>query len=140
MSEENEQQQAAGHDPNLVGPEDTHTLKMTGQGEPGSHSAVFGLTPDGKTYGDTSHSTTTSKPAHSKQTAVGGGVRPDNVEDSSNTSSTAAASAGVAEQMNDPRVAEKGHGGKAVESEAGEGDKPGSGLGGPSQGSGQVGS
>jgi hypothetical protein len=140
MSDESNQPQAPKDaDPNLEGPEDTHNIKMTGQGEPGSHSAVFGLTPDGKKHDDTSHSSTITKPAHSKESAVGGGTVPDKAEDSSNTSSSAVAGSGVADQMHDPRVADKGHDGKAVESEAGAGDKPGAGTGGPEQGSGNVG-
>lgn len=102
---------AAAYDPSLVGPKDTHDLKMTGEGAPGSHSAVFGLTPDGKKDPNTIPQTSVPKPAHSKQTAVGGGTVPQDADDSSNTSSTAAAGGGVAKQMHDPRVAEKGHAG-----------------------------
>jgi hypothetical protein len=140
MNEHNVTQKTdGGHDPNLVGPEDTHDMKLTGQGAPGSHSAVFGLTPDGHKHDDTHSTTTTSKPAHSKESAVGGGSVPSGTEDASNTTSRAVTGGGVASQMHDPRVAEKGHGGQAVESDAGAGDKPGSGLGGPSQGTGEVG-
>lgn len=92
MSDKSEQNQPTkGADPNLEGPQDTHDIKMTGQGEPGSHSALFGLTPDGKKHDDTKHMTTTSKPAHSTETAVGGGKVPDKEEDSSNTTSSEAA-------------------------------------------------
>ena len=137
MSDEAQKPQD-GQDPNLVGPEDTHTLKMTGAGEPGSHSAVFGLTPDGKVHDETSGTTTAPKAAHSRESAVGGGTIPKDSESSSDTSSNQARGGGVADQMNDPQVAEKGHGGAAVESEAGAGDKAGSGLGGAPQGSGDV--
>lgn len=139
MSDENGAQKPQdGHDPNLVGPEDTHTLKMTGAGEPGSHSAVFGLTPDGKKHDETTGTTTAPKAAHTKESAVGGGSTPSDSESSTVSSSNQARGGGVADQMNDPQVAEKGHGGRAVESEAGAGDKAGSGLGGAPQGSGDV--
>ena len=139
MSEENEQRKDDGHDPNLVGPEDTTRMKMTGEGEPGSHSAVFGLTPDGAKHDDTKHTTTTSKPAHSKESAIGGGSIPRSEDESSNTTSNASRGAGVAEQMHDPKVAEPAHGGGTA-TETGAGDKPGSGVGGPAQGTGDVGS
>lgn len=60
-----------GRDPNTEG-EDTLAgdhPKMTGTGAPGSHSAVFGLTPDGKTDTNTKSSTTKVKPAHSEETS-----------------------------------------------------------------------
>lgn len=41
--------------------------------------------------------------------------------------------------MHDPKVAEKGHGGNAVESESGAGEKLGAGTSGPEQGTGNVG-
>ena len=139
MSDENDVQKPQdGHDPNLVGPEDTHTMKMTGSGEPGSHSAVFGLTPDGKKHDETTGTTTAPKAAHSKDSAIGGGTIPKDSESSTVSSSNQARGGGVAAQMNDPQVAEKGHGGQAVESEAGAGDKAGSGLSGAPQGSGDV--
>jgi len=64
--------EASGADPALVGdpnPKD----KLVGTGAPGSHSAVFGLTPDGKTNTDTAKGSGAPKPAHSKETAIGGG-------------------------------------------------------------------
>ena len=139
-NESSNELQKTASDPNLVGPEDTHTMKMTGEGEPGSHSAVFGLTPDGKRHDDTSHGTTISKPAHGEETAVGGGTVPNNEQESSNTSSKAATGGGgVAEQMHDPRVGERADGQGTGTGEASAGDKPGSGLDGPAQGTGKVG-
>jgi len=64
--------EASGADPALVGdpnPKD----KLVGTGAPGSHSAVFGLTPDGKANTDTAKGSGAPKPAHSKETAIGGG-------------------------------------------------------------------
>lgn len=122
----------------FVGPRDTHDIKMTGDGEPGSHSAVFGLTPDGRKDDNTSASTSISKPAHSKETAVGGGTIPRSEDGSSNNTSIQSSGADVASQMDDPRVAERGHGGTAVESLSGSGGKPGAGVGGPEQGTGDV--
>jgi len=64
--------EASGADPALVGdpnPKD----KLVGTGAPGSHSAVFGLTPDGKANTDTAKGSGPPKPAHSKETAIGGG-------------------------------------------------------------------
>ena len=140
MSDENGANKAEdGHDPSLVGPEDTHTMKLTGSGEPGSHSAVFGLTPDGKKHDETTGTTTAPKAAHTQEEkATGGGSIPKDSDDSTVSSSNQARGGGVADQMNDPQVAEKGHGGGAVESEAGAGDKAGSGLGAAPQGSGNI--
>ncbi|KAJ9653235.1 hypothetical protein H2198_007538, partial [Neophaeococcomyces mojaviensis] len=87
-----------GEDPSL----DTKTGRWTGSGEPGSHSAVFGLTPDGKTYDDT-QSHTTKLREHNEGRTEGG----------TDTSSRNTAAPGIADQLNDPRVAEKGHSGKA---------------------------
>jgi hypothetical protein len=93
-------------DPNLVGPEDTHNLKMTGEGAPGSHSAVFGLTPDGKKH-ETTSSTTTAPVPTEERSAAGGGTVPDSAEDANDTSSTGASGAGVAGQIDDPTLAAK---------------------------------
>jgi len=87
-----------GEDPSL----DTKTGKWTGSGEPGSHSAVFGLTPDGKTYDDTQSHTTKLREKNEGRTEGG-----------TDTSSRNTAAPGIADQLNDPRVAEKGHEGKA---------------------------
>ena len=64
---------SGGVDPNLVG-EPNPKDKLTGTGAPGSHSAVFGLTPDGKSNTDTSKSSGGAiKPAHGTEEASGGG-------------------------------------------------------------------
>ena len=136
MSDSPKDETPNGEDPNLQGPADVSKVKMTGDAAPGSHSAVFGLTPDGKTHDETSKGSTMSKPAHSKESAIGGGKAVTGDTDASRGTS----GAGVAEQMNDPKVAEKGHGGQAVESTGDAGDKPGAGVGlTPSQGTGEVG-
>jgi len=46
---------------------------LTGTGEPGSHSALFGLTPDGKKGTETSSGSGPPVAAHSKDSVVGGG-------------------------------------------------------------------
>ena len=136
MSDSSKDENSKGEDPNLQGPADVSKVKMTGDGAPGSHSAVFGLTPDGKTYNDTTKGSGVSKPVHSEETAIGGGTAAKDDTDASR----ATTGSGVADQMNDPRVAEKGHEGRAVESTGGAGDKPGAGVGlVPSQGTGEVG-
>ncbi|KAJ9607510.1 hypothetical protein H2200_007588 [Cladophialophora chaetospira] len=61
-----------GPDPALVGDSDP-SKKLTGTGEPGSHSALFGLTPDGKKHTETSKGSGAPVAAHSKDSAVGGG-------------------------------------------------------------------
>lgn len=96
-----------GEDPNM----ETKTgSKLTGSGVDGSHSAVFGLTPDGHKFDDTSKSTTTA-PATSTEDS---GENTSNKRDSGIDVGSRDASGGkVAEQMHDPRVAEKGHGGQA---------------------------
>ena len=68
--------ESQGRDPNTEGPDHP---KMTGTGQPGSHSAFFGLTPDGSKDENTQAGTTPVKPAHSKEasnsgTASGGGT------------------------------------------------------------------
>ena len=141
--EEGKQDLGQGVDKNVDGPTDPKELdsmKMTGDGAPGSHSAVFGLTPDGKKHDETDSTTTAPKPAHSGQGAKGGGSVPDSTEDSSNTGSGGVSGGGVSDQMHDPQVAEKGHGGSAVESTGGAGEKPGAGTGteAGSQGTGEI--
>jgi hypothetical protein len=82
-----------GRDPNTEG-EDTlsgNHPKMTGTGVPGSHSAVFGLTPDGKTDTNTKSGATPVKPAHSKETSN---------TSSGDTGSRAGGGEGVSEQVN----------------------------------------
>jgi hypothetical protein len=58
-------------DSELVGPKDTHDIKMSGDGEPGSHSAVFGLTPDGSK--DDKTKSVTTPPANVKKGGDGAG-------------------------------------------------------------------
>jgi len=103
-----------GEDPGL----ETKTGKWTGTGEPGSHSAVFGLTPDGKTYNETQNHTTPLKTTPRDQ---------EQNQESNDTSSRNTAAPGIADQLNDPRVAEKGHSGQA-EYGGSSINKPGAGL------------
>ncbi|KIW31392.1 uncharacterized protein PV07_03044 [Cladophialophora immunda] len=125
-----------GPDPALVG-EPNPTDKLSGTAAPGSHSAVFGLTPDGKKVSDTSHGSSAPKPAHSSETAVGGGKK----EAGGDTSSRATASGEVGEQMH-KAGADQGAKGlqrtdPAPEPAGGDG-KPGAGVTGLQQGSGKV--
>lgn len=88
--------ESQGRDPNTEGPDHP---KMTGTGQPGSHSAFFGLTPDGSKDENTQASTTPVKPAHSKETsnsetASGGGTY---TED--DVGSRGVTGAGVADQV-----------------------------------------
>jgi len=110
-------------DPNLVGPGEAGTgkVKMTGTGTPGSHSALFGLTPDG--HKETESSTITTAPQPSEQDAK---AQPKEAEGEDTGSRAPEGNEKTAEQLDDPRVAEKGHDGNAVEDE-GTG-KPGSGT------------
>lgn len=129
-----------GPDPALVGDAKDHP-KMTGQGTPGSHSAVFGLTPDGKKYDDSSSKTTAPAPAHSNETTLGrksvaaGAAGADSGRDT-----VSGGHGGVSDQIDAPDVGKKGleRTDPAPTEEATSGGKPGAGLGGLSQGSGQV--
>lgn len=109
-----------GQDPSL---EKDRGSKLTGTGEDGSHSAVFGLTPDGHKFNDTKN--TTGSSAHMPKAEEESNQRDTGVDGNGNTS-RAPGSGKVADQMNDPRVAEKGHQGKAeyTDSDA----KPGAGT------------
>ncbi|KIW91391.1 uncharacterized protein Z519_08287 [Cladophialophora bantiana CBS 173.52] len=126
-----------GPDPALVG-DPNPTDKMTGTAVPGSHSAVFGLTPDGKKVGNTSPGSSAPKPAHSSKTAVGGGREEAGDLD---TSSRTPASGEVSEQMH---KAEADPGAKGLQrtdpapEPAGSDGKPGAGVTGMQQGSGKV--
>lgn len=65
-----------GRDPNTEGPDHS---QLKGTGAPGSHSAFFGLTPDGKKDENTKASSTPIKPADGEErskeeTASGGGT------------------------------------------------------------------
>ena len=132
-----------GPDPALVGPAvgdgNARTSKLTGTGTDGSHSAVFGLTPDGHKHDETDSTTTAPKPAHSKETSLSQG------DSSNDTSSRAPAGEGVKDQMH---KVEADSGDKGLErtdpapggsSGAASDGKPGAGVSGPSMGSGKVG-
>ena len=124
-----------GPDPALVG-DANPTEKLTGTGEPGSHSALFGLTPDGKKNTETSKGSGAPKAAHSKDTAVGGGKQ---VEETGSRASSG--NAEVSEQM---QKAEADPGQKGAQRTdpaplpAGGDTKPGAGATGLQQGSGKV--
>lgn len=99
-----------GEDPSLVKSREAETGKWRGEGAPGSHSAVFGLTKDGKAYDDTSNflpgaPKSTTKGADSKRDSGIGG------DTGSRASGTG--SGKIAEQMNNARAAEPAHGGSA---------------------------
>ncbi|KIX95273.1 uncharacterized protein Z520_09190 [Fonsecaea multimorphosa CBS 102226] len=137
--EDQDQDQSSdkGPDPALVG-EPNPTEKLSGNAAPGSHSAVFGLTPDGKKSTDTSHGTSAPKPAHgSDDSAQGGGKK----EEGGDTSSRNTASGEVGEQM---QKAEADQGEKGLQrtdpapQPAGSDGKPGAGATGLQQGSGKV--
>ena len=103
---------ASGADPNLVTEKEGGKTKMTGTGAPGSHSALFGLTPDGKVSKDVDYSGT--KPqgdgagGSDEVDAKGGGTEEKNDEKRAeeqgagtggDTSSRAAAGEGVKDQL-----------------------------------------
>jgi len=90
-----------GRDPAVVG-DDSKDSKLTGSAAPGSHSAVFGLTPDGKPYNDTAHASSKLKPAHSSEPSEGDKAA------NNDTSSRAPAGAAVSEQMHAPDNDAKG--------------------------------
>lgn len=128
-----------GPDPALVGDPDANpkNTKMTGTGTDGSHSAVFGLTPDGHTHDDTTHGATPVKPAHSDETTVSSKKKS---ADAANDN--ARAGGGVNEQLDQ---AEAQPGKKGLErtdpTPAGAGTdsgKPGAGGIGLQQGSGEI--
>ncbi|KAL8243824.1 hypothetical protein R6Q59_010082 [Mikania micrantha] len=121
------QSPSQGKDPSLVETKE-NVGNWKGEGVPGSHSAVFGLTPDGRQYDDTSHGTTALRPAHTKK----GG----NVATGKDTGSRAPGGSGVAEQLDSPGVLQKGHGGPDM-TDSGSA-KPGAGAPGGEQGLGQV--
>ncbi|KAH0843227.1 hypothetical protein AYO21_03520 [Fonsecaea monophora] len=126
-----------GPDPALVG-EPNPTDKLSGTAAPGSHSAVFGLTPDGKKVSDTSHGSSAPKPAHSTETAVGGGKKEGGGSD---TGSRATGSGEVGEQMHKVGADQGAKGLERTDpapEPAGSDGKPGAGLTGLQQGSGKV--
>ena len=123
---------AMGEDPAVL--TSNKDKKLTGTGQPGSHSALFGLTPDGHRekdadYGGAGGSASTGETTEEDATATSSG----------DTGSRAPEGGGVKEQLHDPRVAEKAHGGDGVGTEDAAG-KPGAGSSsvGPSQGTGEV--
>jgi hypothetical protein len=126
-AEENGAGNAKGQDPSVV---DDKGRKLTGTGAPGSHSALFGLTPDGHKETDVDHNSSKPRPADSGDGATSSG----------DTGSRAPTGSGVHEQLDDPRVGEKGHGDNDTTTDESAG-KPGAGssLSGPSQGTGKVG-
>jgi len=126
-----------GPDPALVG-EPNPTAKLTGTGAPGSHSAYFGLTPDGSKIKETSSKTTAPVAAHTKDSAMGGGKEnPDTETGSRSTEGNSEVAdqmqkvdtdnANTAQQRNDPAPL-KGE----------DDEKPGAGGHGLTQGTGNV--
>lgn len=87
-----------GRDPNTEGPDHP---KMTGTGAPGSHSAFFGLTPDGKRDENTQAGSTPVKPAHSKETSNTEGASGGGSYSNEDSGSRGATGSGVAEQVSD---------------------------------------
>ena len=88
MGDDVQQGEMQGRDPNTEGPDHP---KMSGTGQPGSHSAVFGLTPDGSTDTNTKSSTTPVKPAHSNETS--------NTDPAQDDGSRGVSGSGVSEQV-----------------------------------------
>jgi hypothetical protein len=118
-----------GPDPALVGDAREHP-KMVGQGTPGSHSAVFGLTPDGKRYDDSSHGTTPIRPAHSDQTTLGRKSVVGASGADSGGDTVSGGRGGVSDQIDAPDVGKKGleRTDPAPISSSNSGGKPGAGL------------
>lgn len=116
-----------GEDPSLVTSNEVKSGKLTGTGIDGSHSAVFGLTPDGHKFNDTKSAAdnieSSAKDTSNKRDS---GVGEENLTSDEGTTSKGPGTGEVAEQMNDPRVAEKGHEGKANYGESD--NKPGAGV------------
>ncbi|KAK5096791.1 hypothetical protein LTS08_007281 [Lithohypha guttulata] len=107
-----------GKDPSLTETNEGRGSKLTGTGVDGSHSAVFGLTPDGHVNKDTSSQTT--KLSEHNPSSADTGVGPSPSDKNRGVE-------GVAGQMNDMRVAEPEHSGKA-EYQPGSDNKPGMGA------------
>ncbi|OCT52211.1 hypothetical protein CLCR_08988 [Cladophialophora carrionii] len=126
-----------GPDPALVG-EANPTEKLSGTGAPGSHSALFGLTPDGKKNAEASKGSGAPQAAHSDKTAVGGG-KPAEGGDTSSRAPTG--NAQVSEQLQTSEAAPGQKGGQRTDPVPlpAEGDtKPGAGATGLQQGGGDV--
>jgi hypothetical protein len=131
-ADDDTQPAAQGTDPSVAQGKDK---KLTGSGAPGSHSALFGLTPDGHKESKADYSSSgKAEPAYSKadSTAASGegatftGKNPEKVDvTTEDTGSHAPLGEGVSEQLNDSRVAEKGHGGDNMPADGS--GKPGAG-------------
>ncbi|KAL2411163.1 hypothetical protein ABEF95_006989 [Exophiala dermatitidis] len=100
-SDRNVQSPDQGPDPALVG-DRSGGVKLTGTAEPGSHSAVFGLTPDGHKETKTSHKSTPPVPAD--QLGKGHHHKAERNDDSSR----APTGQGVSEQLHRPETGPKG--------------------------------
>lgn len=101
--------------------------KWTGTGTDGSHSAVFGLTPDGHTFNDTSKHSGGSGPPEAESESTGeNSKKHESAISGEDIGSRDVGSGKVAEQTHDPRVAEKGHGGQAEYTQSDQ--KPGAGA------------
>lgn len=130
------QNSSQGRDPAVV--DDKGTKKLTGTGVPGSHSAVFGLTPDGKKHDETTSDSGPVVPAselgkpHKKE------KQEDKANPSNDTSSRAPDSAGVAEQMHKVDNEPKGLQRKEPMDLSTDSTKPGAGSTGISQGTGDI--
>jgi hypothetical protein len=118
-----------GPDPALVGDAKEHP-KMVGQGTPGSHSAVFGLTPDGKRYDDSTHGATPIRPAHSDQTTLGRKSVAGASGADSGGDTVSGGRGGVSDQIDAPDSGKKGleRTDPAPISASNSGGKPGAGL------------
>lgn len=115
-----------GQDPSLV---TDGKSKLTGTGVDGSHSAVFGLTPDGHRHKDTAHGSNTSQLPQDSDKNRDAGDRAGGHSDGRagpESDEKRAGTEGVSEQLTDPNVASKGHSGQA-EYGSGDGSKPGAG-------------
>jgi len=126
-----------GPDPALVG--DAHAKdKLTGTGAPGSHSALFGLTPDGKKSTEASKGSGAPQAAHSGDTAVGGG-KP--TEEGDNTSRAPTGGSELRDQMHRAEADPGRKGGERTDPAplpAGGDTKPGAGATGLQQGTGDI--
>lgn len=138
IGDENDAGYKKGKDSNVV---EDKSKKLTGTAAPGSHSALFGLTPDGHKEQDVDYSST--KPAHSNEDstiASGSGAtftgKSRDITSSGDIGSRAPGGSRVQEQLNDPRLAQKGDSTGANTMDGTATSKPGSGSSatGPSQG------
>jgi hypothetical protein len=128
---ENDAGNERGKDPDVV---EDKSRKLTGTAAPGSHSALFGLTPDGHKEQNVDYGSMKPKPAHSSEdstAASGDGAtftgKSRDVTSSGDTGSRAPEGSGVHEQLNDPRLAQKGDSTGANATDETTTTKPGSG-------------